>query len=117
MKKFVAILFVLAMAMARALAQQAENDTFVGMISDSMCGLEHPAGMGTDKECTLMCIKGGSKYVLADATNKVIYQLDDQKSPEKFAGQKVKITGTLDKETKTIKVKSIESAAAEPNAQ
>jgi hypothetical protein len=41
---------------------------------------------------------------------KEAYTLSDQKAPEKFAGQKVTVTGTLDAKTKTIKVDSINAA-------
>jgi hypothetical protein len=44
------------------------------------------------------CIKEGSKYILIDPSGK-IYQLSDQKTPEQFAGGKVKVTGTLSGDT------------------
>jgi len=37
--------------------------------------------------------------------------LDDQTKPEQFAGQKVKVTGTLDKATKTIHVAAVSPAS------
>ena len=115
MRRLTAMLFVLAISMSSALAQQsAKEQTFVGKIGDSQCGLSHPMGMGSDKECTLKCVKGGGKFILADQAKKVVYQLDDQKTPEQYAGQMVKVTGTLDKNTKTIKVKSIEPTAENP---
>ena len=121
MKRLTTMLFVFALSAGSALAQKAQNpfnpcakktqdQTFVGFINDSACGLEHKMGMADAKACTIACIKMGSKYVLADTDKKVVYQLDDQKTPEQFAGQKVKVTGTLDKKSKTIKVKGIESA-------
>ncbi len=76
-------------------AMRAETRTFVGSISDSMCGLKHMMPGESDKDCTLDCVKGGSKYVLADIANGKVYQLSDQKKPSTFAGQKVKVTGTL----------------------
>jgi hypothetical protein len=112
MKRLVVTLFVLAMAVGNALAQKEQ--TFVGKIGDSQCGLKHPMGMGSDKECTLKCVKMGGKFILADQKKNVVYQLDDQKTPEQYAGQTVKVTGTLDSKTKTIKVKSIESVAEKP---
>lgn len=112
MKRLVVTLFVLAMAVGNALAQKEQ--TFVGKIGDSQCGLKHPMGMGSDKECTLKCVKMGSKFILADEKKKVVYQLDDQKTPEQYAGQMVKVTGTLDSKTKTIHVKSIEPTAENP---
>ena len=86
---------------------KAAAKTFVGSISDSMCGAKHMMPGQSDKDCTLACVKAGSKFVLADASGKV-YQLSDQKKPEQFAGQKVKVTGTLKGDT--ITVTSIEPA-------
>jgi hypothetical protein len=54
------------------------------------------------------CVKAGSKYALYDG--KTAYVLSDQKTPEKFAGQKVKVTGTLDQKSKTLQVESIAPA-------
>lgn len=85
---------------------------FTGNITDSMC----PAGdhsrmrMGsTDGECTIACVEAhGALYVLYDGNE--VYTLSDQQTPEKFAGQKVTVTGTLDAKTKTIQVESIRAA-------
>jgi hypothetical protein len=56
----------------------------------------------SDKECTLECVKAGSKYVLADVDHGKVYQLNDQKKPEEFAGQRVRVTGTLKGDTITV---------------
>ena len=85
----------------------AKQKTFLGNISDSMCGLKHMMP-GGDKECTLKCVSGGSKFVLADTAHKKVYQLGDQEKPKEFAGQKVKVTGTLSGDA--IQVASIEAA-------
>ena len=59
-----------------------------------------------DAECTIACISAhGATYVLYDG--KDVFTLSDQKAPEKFAGKKVTVTGTLDDKTKTIRVDSI----------
>ena len=63
----------------------------------------------TDAECTKACVSiHGASYVLYDG--KQVYTLSDQKTPEKFAGQKVTVTGTLDGKSKTIQVDSIAAA-------
>jgi hypothetical protein len=60
----------------------------------------------TDADCARACVAAhGARYVLFDGKN--VYALSDQKTPEKFAGQAVRITGTLDAKTKTITVQSI----------
>ncbi|MGE5325723.1 MAG: DUF5818 domain-containing protein [Deltaproteobacteria bacterium] len=66
---------------------------FAGTISDSMCGAKHMMG-GTARDCTLECVKAGSKFILVNGQGK-IYKLSDQKKPREFAGEKVKVTGTL----------------------
>jgi hypothetical protein len=92
-------------------AQKKTSATaFYGKISDDMCGLKHSMG-GSDKDCTESCVKNGSKYVLADEKNKMVYQLSDQDKPKAFAGADVKVTGTLKGDT--ITVTSI--AAAKPS--
>lgn len=89
-------------------APKQGSKTFIGSISDSVCGVKHMMPGKSDKDCTLECVKAGSKYILADPASGKVYQLSDQKKPEAFAGQKVKITGTLTGET--IVVSSIEAA-------
>ena len=104
-------LFFSLLIVSTLAAAQAEQ-TFTGTITDSMC----PAGdhsrmrMGsTDAECTLACVSAhGADLVLYDG--KEVYTLSDQQTPEKFAGKKVTVTGTLDTKTKTIRVDSITAA-------
>ena len=90
-----------------------KDATFAGEISDSMCAqMGAHVGMHGAQRCTVGCVKQlGASYVLYDEATKTIYQLDDQKKPEAFAGQKVTVTGTLDKATKTIHVTGIRAAA------
>jgi hypothetical protein len=42
----------------------------------------------------------GGQFVLFDG--KDVYQLSDQQAPEKFAGQKVTVVGTLDNAQKRL---------------
>ena len=104
-------LFVSLLAIA-ALAAAPGKQTFHGVITDSMCakGDHSRMQMGpTDAECTIACIQAhGATYVLFDG--KAAYDLSDQQTPEKFAGQKVTITGTLNPKTNTIQVDSIAAA-------
>ena len=84
-----------------------ETKTFVGEIGDSMCGLKHTMGDNA-KDCTLECVKAGATFILADTAAGKVYDLSDQAKAKDFAGQKVKITGTL--KGKSIEVVSIEPA-------
>jgi hypothetical protein len=105
-------LIVCLLGLATLSAAQAKQ-TFTGSITDSMCA--NTAGhsamrMGpTDADCTKACVVShGATYVLYDGKN--VYELSDQKTPERFAGQKVRVTGTLDAKTNTIRVDSIAAA-------
>ncbi|MGA3186250.1 MAG: hypothetical protein ABSF22_04000 [Bryobacteraceae bacterium] len=83
------------------------SETFTGVITDTMCGATHTMMKDQpDEKCLKMCVKGSSQYALFDGQN--VFKLSDQSKPAKFPTQKVKITGTLDPKTKTIKVASIE---------
>jgi hypothetical protein len=89
-----------------SLATAAMTDTFTGIVTDTMCGANHSMMKNHPPEqCVKMCTKGRYEYALFDGTN--LIKLSDQKTPAKFAAQKVRVTGTLDPRTNTIKVSSI----------
>ena len=97
---------------AASLSGAQSPETFTGTITDEMCAKAGHAQMRmgpTDAECTVACVVAhGAHYVLSDGKN--VYMLSDQKTPEKFAARKVKVAGTLDAKTMTIKVVSITAA-------
>jgi phage terminase large subunit len=103
---------ILSLAAIAALAAAPEKQTFTGTVTDNMCETAEHSRMRmgpTDAECTIACIREhGALYVLWDG--KQVYTLSDQQTPEKFAGQKVTVVGTLDAKTRTIHVDSINAA-------
>jgi hypothetical protein len=117
------IVWSAACAVAMSLAAYAGSEeprTFRGEIADSQCSmnvhsltrshqemLKSKSMGGTSRSCTLYCIRYlGGDLVLS--SKKEVYHLDDQDSPKKFIGQKVKISGTLDPKTDTIHILKIE---------
>src|SRR6267143_1606293 len=104
---------VFSLLILAALAAAPPREMFTGTITDSMCaeGDHSRMRMGsTDGECTIACVAAhGALYVLYDG--KETYTLSDQQTPEKFAGKKVTVTGTLDARTRTIQMDSITAAA------
>jgi Protein of unknown function (DUF5818) len=103
-------LIAIILAAASVSAGQ-ESRTFTGIITDNLCVRSHEQmQMGpTDADCTIACVRGhGAAYVLFDG--KTAYTLSDQRAPEKFAGQKVRVVGSLDAAKKTIRVESIAAA-------
>jgi Protein of unknown function (DUF5818) len=103
---------IFSLVLMASLAAAPSKQKFTGVVTDSMCEKGDHSGMRmgpTDAECTKACVSiHGASYVLYDG--KQVYTLSDQKTPEKFAGQKVTVTGTLDGKSKTIQVDSIAAA-------
>ena len=83
---------------------------FTGIITDTMCGAKHGMMPGQpDDACVRMCVKNSStRYALYDGQK--VMRLSDQKTPARFAGKKVQVTGAYDEKSKTIKVTAIEPA-------
>ena len=107
--------FLALAALAAALflcAAAGPSRKFTGVVTDNMCpkGDHSAMQMGpTNAECVKACVMvHGALYVLYDG--KQTYTLSDQQTPEKFAGKKVAVIGTLDAKTKTIKVESMMAA-------
>lgn len=100
-----AVLLVAALALG-------QKRTFTGTITDNMCASADHSHMKmgpTDAECAVECVLAhGALYVLYDG--KDVYTLSDQKTPEKLAGKRVTVTGTLNAKTSTIQVESITAA-------
>src|SRR5918995_7462455 len=96
---------MLSLFVAAAVSAAQEKQTFTGIITDDMCpmGTHTHMRMGpTDAECARACITShGADYVLYDG--KSAYVLSDQKTPDAYAAQKVRVVGTLDAKTKTIR--------------
>ena len=103
---------ILSLLIIAALTAAPGKRKFTGTITDSMCANADHSQMRmgpTDAECTVACVSAhGATYVLYDG--KGVYTLSDQQTPEKFAGQKVTVIGTLNVKTKTIQVDSIAAA-------
>jgi hypothetical protein len=98
-----------------AVPQRSLN--LIGQIMDSRCAIDgsHAKMMSQNgtkdvRDCTLECATKGGSFVLYDPDTKTVYQLDDQEKPEKFAGQRVRVSGTYDQSSKTIHVQSVEAA-------
>ena len=124
MKKKLFVGFAGSLMLVTVAFAAPKDSTYTGEIMDGSCAkntshemMVKKEGMGdaadpkVRKMCSQGCVKmSGSKYVLYNKASKAVYQLDDQAKPADFAGGNVKITGTLDKATKTIHITSIEAA-------
>jgi hypothetical protein len=86
------------------------QQTFTGTITDSMCLLNHKMmNITPEEKCARECVKTSRsvRWVLYDGKN--AYRLSDQKTPEKFAAKRAKVTGQLFPKTGVIKVDRIEA--------
>jgi hypothetical protein len=85
--------------------------TFTGVITETMCGTKHTMGIAPDSKCVRECVKTDpKKWKYALQVGDKLYVLSDQQTPEKFAAQKVTVTGTLFEKTNVLKADRIEAA-------
>jgi len=69
-----------------------------------------PTSSDSQKSFVGSIVKTGGKYVLH--TGGTDYELDDQSQAKKFEGKDVKVTGSLDASSNTIKVQAIDPASS-----
>ena len=107
------ILSIAASALLVPALSLAAQQTWTGEISDSMCGASHqamakPGQKVNPRECTLQCVKTGSKYVFVSKGQ--VFDIANQDLPdlEKHAGHKVQLTGDLGSDSKTITASKIQ---------
>jgi Protein of unknown function (DUF5818) len=87
-----------------------QKQTYVGIVTDSMCARDHKAmgHSGPEDKCVRDCAGDGKTYKYALADEKGVYLLSDQETPAKFAGKRVKVIGVLYPKTNILKVESID---------
>lgn len=118
-RKIVLVLVAIMAVAIFSLARAAGDRTFQGQIMDAMCaanGSHSPGGYqathtNNPKDCTLACVKAGSKFVLYNTAQKTTLQLDDQDKARDFAGQDVTVTGSYNNSDKTIHVQNIKASS------
>src|SRR5689334_14730306 len=77
--------------------------TVSGVVSDAMCGAKHVMQDKSAAECTRECVKKGSKFALVSGDK--LYVLEGHEAElDKFAGQRVTVSGTLSGETIAVSV-------------
>lgn len=101
------MLLVLALSLSSwALAAPAKSWT--GTVSDEHCGAKHATAGDDAAACVKKCAGTGAKYVLVSKGK--VYNVDAQDKFADFAGQSVKVTGTM--KGTDITVASVEAAPA-----
>lgn len=97
MTKRLTMLFF-AMIMAGCMVWGAQH-VFVGVVSDSMCGLKHSRASASAAACVKKCTSGGAQYVLV--SHGKVYKVDPQDKFADYAGMRVRVHGTLSGDTIT----------------
>jgi hypothetical protein len=97
-----------------------DEKVFTGEIGDTQCAMNvHSMDKShkemlkvksvgkTSADCTLYCIKNrGGRFVLQNKDK--VYRLDKPELVEPYAGQKVRILGTLEPQTEVIEVHRVD---------
>ena len=65
MKNRTKVVAALTFALGGTVIAFAQQQSFTGVVTDSMCGATHMAKDKTPAQCTQMCVKDGMKYALA----------------------------------------------------
>lgn len=104
-------LTMIAVLLGGTLTAADKPQTFTGLITDTMCKQNHGhMQVQPDARCVRDCVKMSKAYKYALQDGSKMYVLSDQQTPEKFAAQRVKVTGILYPKTGIIKVEKIEAA-------
>ena len=99
------LMMVVALLAFGCLAWGASS--WVGVVSDSGCGVKHARASEAAAKCVAGCVEKGAKYVLV--SHGKVYQLDAQDKFADFAGKRVKVTGSMSGDA--ITVDTVEAAA------
>jgi len=103
--------FFYTLLLGATLLAAGPSQTYTGVITDTMCGAKHNMGITPDSKCVRECVKSDpKKWKYALLVGNELYILSDQQTPERFAAQKVRVTGTLFEKTRILKVEKIEAA-------
>ncbi|HEX4751109.1 MAG TPA: hypothetical protein VH302_16325 [Bryobacteraceae bacterium] len=100
---------LLSCSMALAIAPMALlADQMTGYISDAHCGAAHNSVSDANTKCINKCLNGGSDPVLVSDGKVMKFDADSKDKAKAFAGQNVKIDGSM--EGDTVKINSIDKA-------
>jgi hypothetical protein len=99
MKKRVLMSIGVILAFGCLAVAAGKSSSFVGVVSDSNCGLKHSTPSKAAAECVKKCVGMGAKYVLV--YHGKVYNVDPQEKFDGMGGQRVKVSGSLSGDTIT----------------
>lgn len=83
-------------------------EEMTGYVSESHCGAKHDSVSAANTKCIQACLKGGSSPVLVSNGKVMKFDSDSAEKAKAYAGDNVKIDGTMDGDM--IKINSISKA-------
>ncbi|MBV8071245.1 MAG: hypothetical protein JO270_15150 [Acidobacteriaceae bacterium] len=86
----------------------AYADQMTGYVSDAHCGAAHNSASAANSKCIEGCLKKGSDPVLVSDGKVMKFTPDSATKARSFAGQDVKIDGSMDGDL--VKINSIQKA-------
>jgi hypothetical protein len=86
----------------------AFGEAMTGYISDAHCGAAHSSVTAANTKCVDGCMKKGGDPVLVSDGKVIKFDADSATKAKAFAGQSVKIDGTMDGDV--LKITSIDKA-------
>ena len=107
MKKTLALIVIAIVGLC--FAAQADEGSWTGYLSDAACAKDYEKASKDHTGCSKGCVKRGDSWALAMKDGFHVLDID-AKTADTHAGHHVVIKGTLDKESNTIKVSSLEMA-------
>lgn len=107
MKKLLVVLLMLTLVLV--LAAAAKNASVNGWVVDAKCGVKMASAAGA--ACAKKCIGAGEKVAFVPDGTQDVLIVDNPDSLKAHAGEHVTVTGTEDKEKKTIHVDSVKMMA------
>lgn len=107
----------LASMLATGLGAFAADQTVTGVVTDSMCKMNHAmmqkgAKKMSDHDCTVACVKSGQKYFLTSGDKTYEIANQDFGGLERNAGATVKATGQVSADGKAITVTKLSAASS-----
>lgn len=100
-------LFIIG-ALAASITTVAAAEEMTAFVSDAHCGAKHEMASADNTKCVQGCVKGGAAPVLVKDGKVYKVSADSVDKVKAFAGDNVKVDGTVDGDTVTVS--SIEQA-------
>ena len=86
------VIMAATVSAAFVISDRSVSITLTGVVTDSVCGMDHGIKAAGDAECTRTCVVLGAEYALA--RGKKVYVLQGHEMDlERFAGSEVRVKG------------------------